>query len=88
MKKRAASPVAVVAATIEPVAANPSPPDAPILAPSAWDRENPKKLSGEALRAFAHRQGMAKSELATMPDEKIRTQLHYVTARRYADEMV
>ena len=47
----------------------------------AYQRENPGKLEGQALRDLAHRHGMAKSELATMPDEKIRIQLKYVAYR-------
>ncbi|XVJ69943.1 MAG: hypothetical protein HEQ39_09990 [Rhizobacter sp.] len=88
MKKRAAPPAGSAAATIEPVAADSLPTDSPIPVTNAWHREDPKRLSGEALRVFAHRQGMAKSDLAAMPDEKIRTQLHYIIARRYADEVV
>lgn len=50
---------------------------------SAFDRENPTKLSGDALRAHAHRRGLSKSELVGMPDEKIRTQLRYITQQQY-----
>jgi hypothetical protein len=52
---------------------------------SAADRENPDKLSGEPLRALAHRRGLARSTLADMPDEKIREQLRYITHRQYDD---
>lgn len=58
--------------------------EAPVL--SAADRENPNKLSGQALRDHAHRRGMAKSILATMPDEKIRTELRYITQRQYTED--
>lgn len=54
---------------------------------SAADRENPDKLSGDDLRALAHRRGLAKSVLATMPDEKIRMELRYITNRQYSDEL-
>jgi hypothetical protein len=54
---------------------------------SAADRENPDKLSGDDLRALAHRRGLAKSVLATMPDEKIRMELRYITNRQYNDEL-
>lgn len=54
---------------------------------TAADRENPDKLSGDDLRALAHRRGLAKSVLATMPDEKIRMELRYITNRQYGDEM-
>ena len=52
---------------------------------SAADRENPDKISGEALRKLAHSRGLAKSTLETMPDEKIREQLRYITHRQYDD---
>lgn len=49
-------------------------------------RENPDKLTGDDLRALAHRHGMAKSDLATMSDEKIRDQLKYLAYRRASEE--
>lgn len=52
---------------------------------SAADRENPDKLTGEALRKLAHSRGLARSTLETMPDEKIREQLRYITHRQYDD---
>ena len=52
---------------------------------SAADRENPEKLTGEALRVFAHRRGIARSEADTMSDDKLRLQLRYITYRQYAD---
>lgn len=52
---------------------------------SAADRENPDKLTGEALRKLAHSRGLAKSTLETMPEEKIREQLRYLTHRQYDD---
>lgn len=51
------------------------------------DRENPSKLTGDALKALAHRRGLAKSLLATMSDEKIRTELRYITHRQYDDAL-
>lgn len=56
----------------------------PVL--SAADRENPDKLSGDDLRALAHRRGIARSEAAGMDDAKLRMQLRYITNRQYADE--
>lgn len=53
---------------------------------SPADRENPGKLSGEALRELAHRRGLAKSSLADMTDEKIREQLRYIVQRQYEDD--
>lgn len=64
---------------VEPVAA-PSISE-PVL--SASDRENPNKLSGQALRVLAHRRGLARSMLPGMSDEKIRTELRYLTYRQY-----
>lgn len=53
---------------------------------SAADRENPEKLSGQALRDLAHRRGVSRSEAETMSDEKLRMQLRYITQRQYAEE--
>ena len=50
---------------------------------SAADRENPQKISGEALRELAHRRGMARSEVEIMSDERIRVQMRYIVARQY-----
>lgn len=52
---------------------------------SAADRENPSKLSGDDLRALAHRRGIARSEAAGMSDEKLRQQLNLVINRQYAE---
>lgn len=49
------------------------------------DRENPDKIAGDDLKTLAHRRGIAKSVLATMSDEKIRTELRYITHRQYDD---
>lgn len=53
---------------------------------SAADRENPDKLTGEALRALAHRRGVARSEADVMSDDKLRMQLRYITNRQYTEE--
>jgi hypothetical protein len=67
--------------------AQPEPtPVAPVL--SASDRENPNKLSGEPLRALAHRRGLARSQLPSMSDEKIREQLRYMTYNQYENDAV
>ena len=50
---------------------------------SVSDRENPDKLTGSDLRALAHRRGLARSSLATMPDDKIRRELNFITNRQY-----
>lgn len=52
---------------------------------SASDRENPDKLTGEDLRALAHRRGVSRSESASMSDDKLRMQLRYITQRQYAN---
>lgn len=54
---------------------------APVL--SAADRENPEKLSGEALRTLGYHRGLARSAMADMPDAKIRTELRYLAHRQY-----
>lgn len=55
---------------------------------SASDRENPAKLTGAALRELAHRRGLAKSQLPSMSDEKIREQLRYMTYNQYEQDAV
>lgn len=50
---------------------------------SVQDRENPDKLTGEALRVLAHKKGLARSSLPSMSDEKIREQLRYLTSTQY-----
>ena len=52
---------------------------------SATDRENPDTLTGEDLRALAHRRGVARSEAETMSDDKLRMQLRYITNRQYTE---
>jgi hypothetical protein len=54
----------------------------------AYLREHPEMLTGDALRALAHKHGIARSEAAKMSDEKIRLQLKYAIYRRYEDELV
>jgi pyruvate/2-oxoglutarate dehydrogenase complex dihydrolipoamide acyltransferase (E2) component len=66
-----------------PPPAPPAPPAEPEL--TAADRENPAKLSGEALRRLAHQRGIARSEADGMSDEKLRMQLGYIIARQYAE---
>jgi pyruvate/2-oxoglutarate dehydrogenase complex dihydrolipoamide acyltransferase (E2) component len=56
---------------------------ADVVVLSAADRENPEKLSGEALVKLAHRRGIALSDLAKMSDAKIREQLRYLVHRQY-----
>lgn len=58
------------------------------VALSAADRENPEKLSGSALHELAHRRGLARSDIDKMDDDKIRTQLRYLTYRQYDDATV
>lgn len=61
-------------------------PPAGVAAPlSAAERENPGKLSGDDLRALAHRRGIARSEAAGMSDEKLRQQLNLIINRQYAE---
>lgn len=52
---------------------------------SAYQRENPDALTGSDLRHLAYSRGIAKSQLASMSDEKIREQLKYLTYRQYDD---
>ena len=48
------------------------------------DKENPAKLTGLALRELAHRKGLAKSSLESMPESKIREQIRYIVQNQYA----
>lgn len=84
MKKRqAAVPGANKPATVTKAAVTQTAAVVPI---SAAHRENPEKLSGDALRALAHRRGLPKSDLQRMSDTKIREQLRYLAYRQYSDE--
>lgn len=56
-----------------------------VVALSAADRENPAKLSGDALKKLAHRRGMPMSSMQSMSDEKIRTELSYIIRRQYEE---
>jgi len=56
-----------------------------VVALSAADRENPERLSGDDLKALAHRRGVSRSEAETMTDDKLRMQLRYITNRQYAE---
>jgi hypothetical protein len=77
--------------SLEPATAQ-SAPDVPIATPAveaeripAHHRENPEKLTGDALRELAYRRGIARSEAATMSDEKLRLSLRYA-ASAWAEE--
>lgn len=52
---------------------------------SAFDRENPERQTGEALRALAHRRGLSLSAMVGMSDEKIRRELNVITYRQYSE---
>lgn len=56
--------------------------ETPLSELSAAQRNNPRYLTGSALRDLAHRKGLPKSTLADMPDDKIREQLRYIEAHR------
>ena len=55
---------------------------APVVELSAQDRENPAKLSGKPLRELAHKYGLAKSDIASMSEDKLREQMHRYQRRR------
>ena len=55
---------------------------APVVELSAQDRENPAKLSGRPLRELAHKYGLAKSDIASMSEDKLREQMHRYQRRR------
>jgi hypothetical protein len=46
-------------------------------------REDPQRLEGDDLRRLAYQRGIARSQLATMDDAKIRRELHFIIARQY-----
>lgn len=52
---------------------------------SAADRENPKKLAGDALRDLGHRMGLPRSEMGRYSDDKVREQCEAITYRRLAE---
>lgn len=56
--------------------------ETPLSELSAAQRNNPRYLTGSALRDLAHRKGLPKSTVADMPDAKIREQLRYIEAHR------
>lgn len=70
------------------IAAEPGQAADPYAGISASDRENPNKLTGQPLRDLAHRRGIGRSTLATMSDDKIRSELRYITYRQYDDAVV
>ena len=52
----------------------------------AYQRENPEKLTGEALRNLAHRSGIARSELSRLTEDQIRAQMKFIEYRRAHDD--
>lgn len=50
-----------------------------------FGRDNPNALAGDALRELAHERGMARSELSTMTDDKVREQLRYLVSAAYSE---
>lgn len=86
MVRRASSKVIREAVAADAVTVDEAEPLASSEPLSAADRENPDKLTGEALRALAHRRGVARSEADVMSDDKLRMQLRYITNRQYTEE--
>lgn len=74
-----------------PPPAPPAPAPAPraeqdLSAMSAADREDPRKLYGQALRDFAHARGAASwSDMQAWSDEKVREQVLMKIRRQYAE---
>jgi hypothetical protein len=58
------------------------PAEEPAKALSHEQRNNPRHLSGQALRELAHKWGMAWSTLEGMPDDRIRVEMRYIEQRR------
>lgn len=84
-RRKAGAPAAPVEAAADPLPPALPPEAVPSEQPrmSAADLSNPAKLHGDALKKLANTLGMAKSELARLSDDKIRTQLKYLTHRKY-----
>lgn len=76
-------PLPPQAAEPAPLADEPAGGDAPPL--PFHHRNNPAKLSGEALRKLGHQWGLAWSQMESMDDNKLRMQLAAIAHRR-ADE--
>jgi hypothetical protein len=73
---------------VEPQSTTPPASESPAIASAPprghlFAREDPRQLEGVDLRRLAYQRGMARSQLATMDDEKIRRELHFIIARQY-----
>lgn len=79
-KVAAVGAAAVMAAA--PVAS--AAPRAPIS--ETANRDNYMHMSGEALRTFAHRIGISRSEAASLDDDRLKMQCRYAIARQQDDE--
>lgn len=59
-------------------------PPAPIS--ETANRDNFMHMSGEALRTFAHRIGISRSEAERLDDDRLKMQCRYAIARQQDDE--
>lgn len=75
----AAAAVMAAAALAESAA-----PRAPIS--ETANRDNFMHMNGDALRAFAHRIGISRSEATRLDDDRLKVQCRYAIARQQDDE--
>lgn len=59
---------------------------APVPIAETANRDNFMHMSGEALRRFAHRMGIARSEAESLDDDRLKVQCRYAIARQQDDE--
>lgn len=73
-------------APILPPAPPPPPAEQDVSQLAAHERENPEKLWGSALRDFAWKRGISRSEMTEWTDEKVRQQVKLIIHRQYDHE--
>lgn len=56
------------------------------IPPATANRDNFMHMSGEALRTFAHRIGISRSEAERLDEERLKMQCRYAIARQQDDE--
>lgn len=81
-KVAAAGAAAAIMATAAPAASVAT--STPIA--ETANRDNFMHMGGEALRAFAYRIGISRSEAASLTDDRLKMQCRYAIARQQDDE--
>jgi hypothetical protein len=85
-KKASAAVVAAAPALLAKAQPSTDEPAQVVGSMSAADRENPSKLSGQALKDLAHRWGISRSEANSLSDERLRLQMRHITSRRSEED--